>query len=63
MQDAELLHAAQPRATLVRLQDVNHALKPIASTDLRAQMETYRDSSLPLADSVAPAIARWLDDL
>lgn len=63
MQDAELLHAAQPRATLVRLEDVNHVLKSIASMDLQAQIETYRDPSLPLAPSVVPAIARWIEDL
>jgi pimeloyl-ACP methyl ester carboxylesterase len=63
MRDAELLHAAQPRATLVRLEDVNHVLKSIASTDLPAQIETYRDPSMPLAPSVVPAIARWIEDL
>jgi hypothetical protein len=63
MEDAELLHAAQPRATLVRLEDVNHVLKPIASSDLQAQRETYRDPSMALAPSVAPAIADWIDDL
>ena len=63
MEDAELLHAAQPRAMLVRLEDVNHVLKSIASSDLQAQMETYRDPSMPLATSVVPAIADWIDDL
>jgi len=63
MRDAELLLAAQPRATLVRLEDVNHVLKSIASTDLQAQMETYRDPSLPLAAAVVPAIAGWIEDL
>jgi pimeloyl-ACP methyl ester carboxylesterase len=63
MQDAELLLAAQPRATLVRLEDVNHVLKSIASRDLQAQMETYRDPSMPLAASVVPAIAGWIEAL
>jgi pimeloyl-ACP methyl ester carboxylesterase len=63
MRDAELLHAAQPRATLVRLEGVNHVLKSIASMDLQAQTETYRDPSLPLAAPVVPAIAGWIEDL
>jgi pimeloyl-ACP methyl ester carboxylesterase len=63
MADAELLHAAQPASTMVRLEGVNHVLKSIASTDLQAQMETYHDPALPLADSVVPAIADWIDDL
>lgn len=63
MEDAELLQAAQPRATLVRLEDVNHVLKSIASMDLQAQTATYRDPSLPLAPSVVPAIAGWIEDL
>ena len=62
MQDAELLHGAQPSATLVRLEGVNHVLKSIESTDLQAQMETYRDPSMPLAASVVPAIARWIEE-
>jgi hypothetical protein len=41
----------QPRATLVRLEDVNHVLKSIASMDLQAQISTYRDPSMPLAPS------------
>jgi pimeloyl-ACP methyl ester carboxylesterase len=63
MADAELLHAAQPASTMVRLEGVNHVLKSIASTDLQAQMETYHDPALPLAASVVPAIADWIDDL
>lgn len=63
MGDAESLHAAQPGSTLVRLEGVNHVLKSIASTDLQAQVETYRDPSMPLAASVVPTIARWIEDL
>lgn len=62
MQDAELLHAAQPRATLLRLEGVNHVLKSIESMDPQVQMATYRDPSMPLASPVVPAIARWILD-
>ena len=63
LEDAELLHAAQPRATLVRLENVNHVLKLIESVDLPSQTKTYGDPSLPLAPSVVPAIARWIEGL
>ncbi len=62
MRDAELLSAAQPRATFVRLDGVNHVLKSIESTDLQAQTRTYRDPSMPLAASVVPAIVRWIEN-
>jgi pimeloyl-ACP methyl ester carboxylesterase len=62
MRDAELLSAAQPRATFLRLDGVNHVLKSIQTTSLSAQMKTYHDPSMPLAVSVVPAIARWIGD-
>jgi hypothetical protein len=63
LQDAELLQAAQPRATLLRLEGVNHVLKSIETMDLQAQMKTYRDPAMPLAASVVPAIAGWIGTL
>jgi uncharacterized protein len=63
MQDAELLHAAQPRATFLRLDGVNHVLKSIESMELQAQVKTYGDPSMPLAASVVPSIARWIGEL
>jgi fermentation-respiration switch protein FrsA (DUF1100 family) len=62
MQDAELLQAAQPRATLVRLTGVNHVLKSVESTDVQTQMKSYKDPSMPLATSVIPTIVRWIED-
>jgi len=63
LRDAELLQAAQPRATLLRLEGVNHVLKSIETTDLQAQLKTYRDPAMPLAASVVPAIAEWIKRL
>jgi hypothetical protein len=63
LQDAELLQAAQPRATLLRLEGVNHVFKSIETMDLQAQMKTYRDPAMPLAASVVPAIAGWIGTL
>jgi hypothetical protein len=61
MRDAELIHAAQPAATLLRLEGVNHVLKSIESMDLQDQLKTYRDPALPLAAPLVPAIARWIE--
>jgi uncharacterized protein len=58
--DAELLAEAQPKATVVRLPDVNHVLKVVPSLDLQVQSASYRDPSLPLAAGVVPAIVDWL---
>jgi pimeloyl-ACP methyl ester carboxylesterase len=57
--DARLLKAAQPRASLVILEGVNHVLK-LAPADRAANVATYSDPSLPLAPEVAPAIARFI---
>ena len=61
--DAELLAAAQPKATLVRLPNVNHVLKVIETRDVQAQLVTYRNPALPLAPDVVPSIARWIQRL
>lgn len=62
-EDAELLYAAQPRATLVRLDNVNHVLKSIESLELQEQMKTYHDPTMQLAPSVVPTIARWVEEV
>ena len=36
-------------------------LKSIESVQLEDQLKTYRDPSLPLAPSIVPAIARWIE--
>jgi len=60
---ATLYGISEEERRLVRLEDVNHVLKSLASTDLQAQMATYRDPSLPLAAPVVPAIAGWIEAL
>ena len=59
MADATLLAAAQPAATLVVLDGVNHVLKAVPTTDLALQMASYRDPRTPLAPGVTDAIVRW----
>ena len=59
--DAEALAAAQPRSTLVRLDGVNHVLKPVSSNAIDEQTKSLRSPNVPLASSVVPAIVAWLE--
>lgn len=58
--DAEALAAAQPRAKLVLLPGVNHVLKIPQGEDRAANLRAYADPTLPLAPSVADAIAAFI---
>jgi hypothetical protein len=58
--DAERLKAANPKARLVLLPDVNHVLKTVASDDRAANIATYADPALPLAPALVPAIAEFV---
>lgn len=59
VEDARMLAAARPGVTLVLLPGVNHVLEA-APADLRANLATYADPSLPLAPGVAEAIASFI---
>jgi uncharacterized protein len=58
--DARILKEADPQATLVLLNDVNHVLKSVASDDRRTNIAAYSDASLPLAPGVLVAIDDFL---
>ena len=60
VEDARALAAAQPKAKLAILPGVNHVLKVPASDDRPANVATYGDPSLPLAPSVAEAVAAFV---
>jgi len=60
VEDAQRLHAANPRAKLVLLADTNHVLKRVASDDRAANIATYADPDLPLAPGVVDAIAQFI---
>lgn len=59
MADAEALKAAQPDATLVIWEGVNHVLK-IAPADRAANAATYADPGLPLAPGVVEDVADFI---
>lgn len=57
--DAEAIKAAQPRATFVVWDGVNHVLKT-APADRAANVATYMDPVLPLAPGVVEAVADFV---
>jgi pimeloyl-ACP methyl ester carboxylesterase len=58
--DARLLEAADPRAKLVLLPDVNHVLKTVASDNRGENLRTYFDPKYPLATGVVDTIADFI---
>lgn len=60
VEDARLLKAAQPAATLVLLPGVNHVLRAVASDDRAANMATYGDATMAIDAAVPKAVAGFL---
>ena len=58
--DAKALAAAQPKARLVLLPQMNHVLKDVATDDRAANLATYADSSLPVDRDAVEAIAGFV---
>ena len=59
-EDARLLGAARPDATLVLVADMNHVLKTVDGEGRDANVAAYADPDLPLAPGVADAIADFV---
>lgn len=59
-EDARALEAADPRAALALVPEMNHVLKAVPSDDRAANIATYGDPSLPLAPGVADDIAQFV---
>ncbi|MEO1161677.1 MAG: alpha/beta hydrolase, partial [Pseudomonadota bacterium] len=60
-QDAYRLHRARPDSQLVLLAQTNHVLKQVTSDDRAANLATYADPSLPLAQGVIEAITSFIE--
>ncbi|MBV8971839.1 MAG: alpha/beta fold hydrolase [Sphingomonadaceae bacterium] len=60
--DARRLAAAKPGARLVLIPGMNHVLKA-AAADRAANLATYADPSLPLADGLVEAVAGFVSAL
>jgi pimeloyl-ACP methyl ester carboxylesterase len=54
--DAKALGAAQPKATLLLIDGMNHVMKSVPA-DQAAQMKSYSDPSLPIVPQLVDAIA------
>jgi len=61
MRDAELLSAAAPEANLVRLTNINHVFKVVASDDVAANLATYAHPASPLAPEVTEAVVCFIN--
>jgi pimeloyl-ACP methyl ester carboxylesterase len=59
MTDADTLKAAKPDAELVTFEGVNHVLKA-SPQDRAANIATYGDADLPIAEGVAEAVADFI---
>jgi pimeloyl-ACP methyl ester carboxylesterase len=59
VQDARLLAAADPKATLVIVEGMNHVLKMVPA-DQAAQIKSYSDPALPVAPQLVDAIASFV---
>ncbi|NVE93546.1 alpha/beta hydrolase [Altererythrobacter lutimaris] len=61
MADGAAMHTAQPQSKLVVLEGVNHVLKSVPAGDRAANLQTYANPDLPLADMVVQTIARFIE--
>ena len=57
---AEKLHAANPKSTLCIIENMNHVLKTCTSTDKTTQMQTYTNPDFPLADGLVTEIVNYI---
>lgn len=60
VEDAKILKAAQPKATLALLPKVSHVLKIVEGDSRGANLATYADPNLPIAPGVVTAVADFI---
>ncbi len=61
--DARRLADSAPDATLSLLPDVNHVLKAVSSDDTAANLATYADPGLPIAQDAVEAVSQFLKQI
>lgn len=59
--DAKLLKMANPKAELKYLENTNHMLKTVESNERDANVKTYSNPSLPLANNVIESISAFIE--
>ena len=58
--DAKRLASAKPKSKLVTVAGMNHVLKAVKETEVKAQLPSYSDPSLPLHPKLVPAVVAFL---
>jgi len=58
--DAERLKHANPHAELILLENANHVLKTVSTSDRNENVATYQNPDLPLADKVVDLIVNFV---
>lgn len=61
VEDAQRLAKANPSVNLVLLEKANHVMKDVAATDRDANLRSYTDPDLPLADGLIEAISDFIE--
>jgi pimeloyl-ACP methyl ester carboxylesterase len=58
--DARLLHEANPRSSLVLIDDMNHVLKAVKSENKADNLKAYTDPSLPVMGELVQAMVKFV---
>ena len=58
--DAKRLSAAQPKARLLLMDQMNHILRTVKSDDREANLATYNQAELPLAEGFVKGISEFI---
>jgi pimeloyl-ACP methyl ester carboxylesterase len=61
--DADALHAADPKSTLVIFAGDTHMFKVAASRDRMAEVPTYVDPTVPVDPKVVTTISEWIGNI
>lgn len=60
IEDANLLHQANPNSKLKIIEGMNHVLKRVDSDDRIVNMQTYMDGSLPLIEGLVEEVVEFI---
>lgn len=58
--DAQLLHNANPRSSLVMIENMNHVFKAVKSNTKADNLRAYSDPSLPVMQELVEAIVKFI---
>ena len=58
--DAQLLHKANPRSSLVMIENMNHVFKAVKSESKAENLKAYTDSSLPVMEELVQTLVKFI---